>query len=286
MNIHVKRAARLAGGAAIALSTFGCATGQVAHQSLAAVPAAHELSHGNEAEPIEADRPGFSEGAGVVEPGRFQTEAGYGYERAGDERAHEVGQLLLRAGIPSGLPIGTEIRLDAGSYNSRTASGATVSGRGDMAAGIKAHVARGAIGSLRPDVGVVLQTTLPTGHGELGSHGYDPEVKLIAGWRPVEGVELTTNTSYASVTHLGHRVREWSGVAELGYAITHAVHGFGEYYVRRQLGADGERQRWVNGGLTWRATSDLQLDVSAGREIGHGVAPSRAVFGVGIARRW
>src|SRR3954454_10666802 len=47
-------------------------------------------------EPINPDRPDFTDGPLLVAPGHLQIEGGYTYARAGSEKGRSLGELLLR----------------------------------------------------------------------------------------------------------------------------------------------------------------------------------------------
>src|SRR3954447_23328722 len=64
-------------------------------------------------EPLNTDRPDFTEGTATVPAGHYQLEGGYTFTRQGTDDSQSLGELLLRIGVNDRV----EARLGIGSYD-------------------------------------------------------------------------------------------------------------------------------------------------------------------------
>ena len=88
-----------------------CQLAAVALLALAAPLAAEDFS--GVQEPINPDRPDFTDGPLLVVPHHLQLETGYTYARTGSERASSLGEILLRYALDDRW----EARLGLNSYD-------------------------------------------------------------------------------------------------------------------------------------------------------------------------
>lgn len=232
-----------------------------------------------QSEPLVTDRPDFTESTSVVEPGHVQAEAGYTFGSAeGGQRSHSVGELLLRVGVLSGV----ELRVSANSWMLERVDGVTAArGMEDAGLGAKVALFRGA--GWVPEAALIVASSIPTGSGEVSAGAAEPEAKLALGWELAERVGLASNLNYAWLRGTPGRPGEASGSVSLGVSLLEAMGGYAEYYAFHPTAGDGEDRHYVNGGLTFRLSPDLQLDARVGTRAG---GERESFVGVGIAHRW
>lgn len=240
---------------------------------LLAVPAAAQD------EPLVTDRPDFTESTAVMAPGRVQAEAGYTFgSAAGGRRSHSVGEVLLRVGVLSGV----ELRVGVNSWAVERVDGVTEArGMEDAGLGAKVALFRGA--GWVPEASLIVASSLPTGADEVTAGAAEPEAKLALGWELGERVGLASNVNYAWLRGTPGRPGEASASASLGVSLLEALGGYAEYFAFHPTAGDGEDRHYVNGGLTYRLSPDLQLDARVGARAG---GARESFVGVGIARRW
>lgn len=259
--------------------------------SAQAGPPGTDASTSPEAEegaPLVGDRPDFTESATAV--GRLQLETGYTYEDAGPSDVHTVGELLVR--VPAGRRL--ELRIGVPSWSWTDAGdppdlgpGAELPGEGprgitDASLGLKLGLREPGPDGGGPAVALLAGTTVPTG-GDLGSDGFHPGGRLAAALDLSERLSLGANGGVASAEAAGERHAELSGSLALGVAASGAVGAYLEGYGFVPTGEGPDASSVVNGGLTWLAGPDLQLDVRVGTGLS-GPSPD-LIFGTGVVWR-
>lgn len=226
---------------------------------------------------LVTDRPDFTESAESVERGHLQLEAGYSFEDGGREEVHTVGETLLRIGL-SGL---TELRLELPSY----VDPGGPRGFADASIGLKLEAA--AAGDehsfLEPAMALIVSTTLPTGEAEIGEPHLQPGVLLALAWPLGERFAVGSNVGLTYASSDGEQFAEARFSTALGADLGGAWGGFLEYYGFFPENAGGEARHFVDGGLTYLLSSDLQLDARIGTEPG---GETDLFAGVGLAYRW
>ncbi len=231
---------------------------------------------------IVTDRPDFTESAATVPAGMMQAEGGYTYARAGSVRDQSVGEVLAR----NATGARTELRLGLNSYSITSAPGARAAGLEDASVGGKVRLLDGAEGfaPTRPDVSLIVATSVPTGSHAYGENAWQPEAKLVVGYQLTERLAWTSNFNYAAASEGGRRFGQGAASTSLGFGATDRVGSYLEYFVIAPETRGGDASHVLNGGLTLLLTDDFQLDARLGRAIG---APDAGHFvGVGISRRW
>lgn len=234
------------------------------------------------------DRPDFTESATAV--GRLQLEMGYTYEDAGRSDVHTVGELLVR--VPAGRRLELRIGVPSWSWTDDgdaldRGPGAELPGEGprgitDASLGVKLGLRDPGPGGAGPRVALLAGTSLPTG-GDLGSDGLHPGGRLAAALDLSEQLSLGANAGVASAEAAGERYAELSGSLALGAAVSGAVGAYLEAYGFVPTGEGPDASSVVNGGITWLAGPDLQLDVRVGTGLS-GPSPD-LVLGTGVVWR-
>jgi hypothetical protein len=231
---------------------------------LAAPLGAQDLS--GLAEPLVTDRPDFTESTSAVAPGHYQLEGGFTFARIGDEESQSFGELLLRIGVverwEARLGIGSFSRIDPG------LSGAdTFSGYEDPFIGLKVRLTEEDPDLLAPGhpvVALLLATTVPVGDDELTSDEWEPEAKLALSWDLSSRLSIASNLNYAYPADGEDRFHQWSGSLTAGFSLTERMGAYLEGFGFSKESVDGSATQYINTGLTYQLSNDLQLDARVG----------------------
>jgi Putative MetA-pathway of phenol degradation len=237
---------------------------------------------------LVTDRPDFTEASSTVGRGTVQVESGYTFSRnraAGVAGAHALPELLVRFGV---LSDAVELRVGQSVTRSQVTStgGQTVwvGGADDLYLGAKI-AARPQLG-WKPEVALVLQSTLPTGHRDVGAGRALPGVNLLYGWEILpDRFSLGGSTQVNAAAPInGARATEYAQSVTFGYEFNQRFGSYAESFVL-ETRAFGARRRaaYANGGFRFKVLPDLQLDLRAGVGLNHDA--DDLFFGVGLAVR-
>ncbi|GIK23735.1 MAG: hypothetical protein BroJett005_31490 [Ignavibacteriota bacterium] len=245
--------------------------------------------------PLVTDRPDFTESTKTVAPRWFQLEGGYTftYDREGGERRHEhaAPELLLRAGLAERVELRlgwagyawTELHEDVARGGGRARGREDWSqGAADVSFGLKVKLVDQA--GLRPDFGVIVQATAPSGSPGYSSGDVDPEVKLLWAYELTERFSLAGNVNLGVPTEEAHRFVQSSASVSLGMSVAERIGAYAEYFGFYPNAHGSDCAHYLNGGLTFLITEDLQLDVRAG--LGLNEEADDFFTGVGFAWRF
>jgi hypothetical protein len=221
--------------------------------------------------PIVTDRPDQTESAVVVPAGLVQIEAGLVYEAADEAgvetKTVQLPSTLVRIGLADGLElragwdgvVNEQVDLGGGDVDE--------SGTGDTSLGAKLELleARGR----RPQMALIVSSTLPTGDDALGSERLDPAFRLSTAHELTERVGLGWNlgAAWASEPDATGELDTLSVLeytAALGLGLTERTGAFVELFGAVPLSAAGGPEHLFDGGFTHLARDNVQLDVSAG----------------------
>ncbi|MFP4228075.1 MAG: transporter [Salinivenus sp.] len=228
---------------------------------------------------IAADRPGFGDGAAVVQPGTVQLGLGYALDRetgrAPGESVHEFGQVLLRTGLTRTV----EVRGGVGSFKA-TGDG---SGYEGASVGTKVRLLR----TMSAMLSGVATTTLPVGTGEFAPNDRRArqEVKLAFDGMLGERLAFSANSGVSFAYDDGVRNdRDTEGLFIPTLAVglsetTGAYVGYAGFYGKR------DNRSWVEGGITFLPNPDTQFDVNTGLRVDGNVGTGFFV-GLGLATRF
>jgi hypothetical protein len=222
---------------------------------------------------ISADRPGFGDGTATVAPGTFQAGLGYAVNGNGATR-HELGQLFLRYGVTDAL----ELRGGVGSYEVTDGE----NGYNGTGVGAKLRLFQNATSALSG----VATLGLPTGTGAFDTvdDRARQTVKLAYDGALGEGLTLSVNGGasffYAAGTQEDRAV-QWLLIPTLSFGLTETT---GAYVGYAGFYDDGPSANWVEGGLTFLATPDTQLDVNTGLRVDDN--GDDFFLGLGVAHRF
>jgi hypothetical protein len=222
-------------------------------------------------EPLTTDRPDFTEASSTVGKGRVQLEAGYTYtrDRAGDvtSNSHSYPEALLRVGA---IADWLEFRLGQNFGNAPVDSPNGVFSTGgaeDLYLGVKLGLTEQR--RVLPEVALVLQTTVPTGHRDFTSSKVRPGFNLLYGWDVIEDRLSFGGSSQANRTidATGHGYVELAQSLTAGYTLTERLGAYTEWFAFFPTGAIAPGvgpQQYLDGGFTFRLTPNIQFDVRAG----------------------
>jgi hypothetical protein len=222
-------------------------------------------------EPLASDRPDFTEASSTVGKGRIQLEAGYTYirDRAGSvaTSSHSYPEALLRIGA---LADWLEFRIGQNFGHTRTGAPHavfTAAGAEDLYLGVKLGLTEQA--RVLPEMAVVLQTTVPTGHREFTSGKLQPGMNWLYGWDVIPdhltlGGSTQGNRAYDA---LGHGYLEFAQSLTIGYVLTEKLGAYTEWFAFFPCGAIAPSVgalHYLDGGFTYKFTPNLQFDIRAG----------------------
>lgn len=267
--------------------TIGRGSGRAA-RGLAALamwlPATTGIGYAQNA--LVADRPDFTEATSTVGRGVFQLELGYTLGNDGEggftTRVHSYGEPLLRVGVADRLElrIGTSAVTEVTSPSAR---GVSESGLEDLYLGVKLALTeqRGIL----PATAVLPQMTVPTGSDAFSAGRTLPGVNFLYSWDLTDRASLAGSTQVNSAAGEGDKdYSEWAQSLSYGLALGERGGLYGEWYAVLPAGLDGgQAEHYLNSGLTWLATVDLQWDVRVG--FGLSDAAEDVYVGAGVVLR-
>ena len=227
-------------------------------------------------DPIEPDRPDFTEGTGILPAGHWQVEGGYTFSRVEDERDSTLGELLVRVPLAESI----EARFNVGSYDWIHGGGPKVQGYEDPEVGVKIRLNE----TSHPELAVLLLTTVPVGGKDLTADAWQPTVKLAAAWDLTDRFSLSSNLNVSYPAEGNDRFSQVAASLSAGFSLSDRLGAFLEAYGFSEETRGGPSTGYVNGGFSYGVTNDLSLDVRAGAGLND--ASPDYFIGAGGAVRW
>lgn len=242
-----------------------------------AVPAAAQVDG-----PLVGDRPDFTESTGTIARGHVQVEAGITRQEIGEEDALSVGEVLVRFGLGERL----EARLGVGSWTRIDLPGGQLEGFEDPDVGLKVRLTSPVDDRPPgfPAVAFILGTSVPVGSEELTTDEWEPEARLALDWILTDLLSLGANFGVAYPSDGGDRFDQLLASVTMGIAATDRLGVFVEAFGFSEEEPGGDATQYVDTGVTFALSDDLQLDA----RIGFGLndpSPERFV-GAGVVARW
>jgi len=219
-------------------------------------------------QPLVADRPDFTEATSTVGRGVIQIEFGYTLDLVRGDGAsvqtHSLGEPLLRLGV---LADRLEVRVAASPVARRTTldgSSHGDTGIEDLYLGVK--LALSDQNGIVPALAILPQTTLPTGTDGFSDDRVLPGVNLLYSWEVGDVLSLSASTQInRTIDESGDDGADWAQSLSGGVGLGDRHGLYGEWFAIFREGADGRQaEHYVNAGLTWLVTVDLQWDIRAG----------------------
>jgi hypothetical protein len=228
---------------------------------------------------LVTDRPDFTESAEVVGKAVFQVESGFSFDKSTleGERSRSISGPfpLLRLGISKRV----EFRFAGDGYSWQRVSSVDnderTNGRSDYSLGGKVKFFDQT--KLLPDFAVIAAVTVPKGHPQFRSNGYDPEIKFCVAKDAPLGFALSSNFNFASVKDGSGRFLARALTLSAGHAVWRDLSMYAETYnvtIDRGLGTS----TIVNAGLTHPIGKGAQVDILTG----HSVAGRQVGWFVGV----
>jgi hypothetical protein len=202
----------------------------------------------------------------MVAPGHLQVETGYTFARGGGQKSSSLGELLLRYAFDDRW----EARLGLNSYewlDSGVPGEKRIAGLQDPFVEAKIrlndpeaeHRAPGV-----PAMGLLLQTTLPVGNRQLTADAWQPRAALALEWELTKDLSLASNLGCAYLEDSGERFTQCFASASAGLQLDDEVGAFFEGFAFNRESAGGPATEYVDTGLSYLVSKDLQLDVRVG----------------------
>ncbi len=245
----------------------------------------------DDAAELITDRPDQTESSLVVQDGSYQLEVGWTFTRDHQNgvltKAHEAPGSLLRVGL---LP-NVELRIGwTGFVTSETRAGSLEvndDGIGDGEVGIKVHLAEEQ--GKRPEMALLLSTSLPIGDSSLTSDRFDPSLRLAFSHSLSDRVGMGYNVglnleSEAGVDGAVSTLSSAFYTLALGFELSDRWGAFIELYGGVAVSASGDPTHSFDGGFTYLLRDNVQLDIAAG--LGLSDAADDVFFGLGLSVRF
>ncbi len=229
---------------------------------------------------LVTDRPDQTESSLVVPRGFTQLELGWTFSRDEEDgvrvEVHEVPGTLVRVGLSEKveLRVGWAGFIDAeasraGGAPSNALGGfeAGDDGIGDGELGVKVHLAEERGG--RPEIALLLSTSVPIGDDAFTSDRFDPALRLALAHTLSERVSLGYNLGLAFESGFGDDGdRDTLSAAfytvALGFGLSDRWGAFVELYGDVPASASGGPANSFDGGFTYLLRDNLQLDLAGG----------------------
>jgi hypothetical protein len=240
-------------------------------------------------QPLDSDRPGFTNSTDTVGYRRLQIEGGYKYTQAveGDRthNAHDLPELLVRYGLAERLEL--RVAWDEGvvldqSTDRSTGRLASQSGVTDMDAGFKYALSQQK--KWLPQSALTVMVSAPVGSPDQTSGQADVEISYLYSWEITKKLTLVGATSDSWTADPGDRFSQFLQAASLDYELAEKLHMFNELAGILNRDRDDSRpQFYYDAGCTYHVTPNFQLDWSAG--VGLNEAADGFFTGWGMAIR-
>lgn len=220
-------------------------------------------------DPLVTDRPDFTESTATIPRGHFQIEGGYTFARQGDEEASSLGELLLRIGAGER----TEARFGIGSYgqvDTGLPGSTSLSGYEDPFVGVKVRLNASDPNLLPPGIpqmALLLSTSIPVGSDELTTDEWQPEGKLALSWDLTDFLSLSSNLIYgypSDPAESDERFHQFGATLSTSFPLTDRLGAYVEAFGFNKESLNGSSTTYLNGGLTFGVSNDIQLDVRVG----------------------
>jgi hypothetical protein len=220
---------------------------------------------------METDRPDFTEGTQPIASGHFQVEGGYTYTSADSTDEHVLPELLGRFGLSDDA----ELRLGWAGY----VHGDEEDGLANISVGFKHSLVT--LDDSSTAFSWIGQLELPTGDDDVAADRVIPEIKFLWAHPLEDNLGVAGNINGAVPYEDGDRFFEAAASLSLAYDIDAIWGSYAEYF--GIYPEEGNAENYLNGGLTYAVSDDLQLDARVGFGLDNDSAD--LFTGVGVAFR-
>lgn len=237
-------------------------------------------------EPLVTDRPDFTEASTTVGKKVLQIEMGYTYisDNSGGvtTSSHSYPETLFRYGIFADW---LELRVAQNFAGVDDGVLESNSGAEDLYLGFK--IALTSQSGILPEMALVPQMTVPTGHNAFTSGEVLPGVNWLYGWDVNEFISTAGSTQFNRATDegTGDAYTEWAQSWTIGYSLADKLGAYTEWFAFFPTSADTAKpQHYFDGGFTYLITDDIQWDIRAG--VGLNAAADDYFVGTGLSIRF
>ena len=217
------------------------------------------------------DRPDFTESTSTVGRDRIQVEMGYTYTRDNEShtrvRSHSFPEVLVRWGL---FAEWLELRIGQNYVNEHSKT----YGIRDQADGFEdlylgAKLALTPQRDYLPEMGLIIQTFLPTGADDHSAEEALPGVNWMYSWEVLPDFLSLAGSTQANkaMEERDHSYLEIAQSVSAGFSISDKIGAYTEWYALFTSGAQESGvgpENYFNGGFTFLVTPDLQIDVRGG----------------------
>jgi hypothetical protein len=239
-------------------------------------------------EPLETDRPDFTEASSTVGRDVLQIEGGYTFTKdrsggAGFDQ-HSFGEVLFRWGT---LADWLELRLGVFPIAESVfgPGRGTQSGVEDLYLGTK--IALTEQQGFLPEMGILPQTTVPSGSGGFSNNRVLPGLNWLYSWEVNKLLSVGASTQFNQAVdgQTFETYTEWAQSLTVGYTLSEQYGAYTEWYALFPQDAHSERvEHYFDTGLTYRPNKDVQFDVRIG--VGLNEAADDLFAGAGLSLRF
>jgi hypothetical protein len=223
---------------------------------------------GSEDEPLVSDRPDFTEASTTVGLRRVQVEMGYTYVRDSNNdtllSSHSFPETLFRIGMFAEwfeARIGWNYGVN---LNRENIVSSIFDGGEDLYVGAK--IALTGQDGWRPEMALIPQMNLPTGHTDLTEGQVQPGVNWLYGWDVTEFYAIGGSTQVnRALDDADVYYAEFAQSMTVNYTLTEKLGGYTEWFAFFPAASVvALPQHYFDGGFTYRVHNNLQFDVRAG----------------------
>ncbi len=231
-------------------------------------------------DPIEPDRPDYSNGIAIVPFGHPQLEVGYRQILSPNSTVRDYGDgATLRIGVNDRF----EWRFGIPSFISSNDGSGRNSGFGDGSLGAKWKLSEGK-GRSMPGFGLLFTASVPSGSSAFREKRVQPEARLLVDWQCGASSDLTANLVLGLPSDNGDEFTEWAASASYEQDLGKGNSAFMEGYSLLPGSYRGPNESFIDAGVAHLLSNDVQVDASFGRGLnGRG---RDSFFGAGVAIRF
>ena len=244
----------------------------------------------DDADLINADRPGIADGSTVVGPKTFQFESGIQQEfrRSGNVREHTFfAPTLLRFGINSQF----EVRVEGNTFTrvSTFVSGDPInrtSGFAPTSLGFKYQFYNSEEHQL--SFGTIVRVFPTWGSDEFRTQHATGDIRLAADWTFAPRLKLSLNPNVGMARYEDDEGKLFTAglfATTLNYLPTKKLNPFVDLGIQAPETRGGQTAAILDGGLAYIVGQNLQLDASIGTRV-HGETGPRPFLAFGVSWRW
>ena len=230
---------------------------------------------------IITERPSFTESSVTVGQRVTQIETGYTFASVAGTHTQSWGEVLLRQGV-----LANWFELRFGVFPLSEDAESFEAGIADLLLGTKFALTKQS--GLLPELALIMQMTVPTGSESFTANRVLPGFNLLYGWDVTETAWIAGGTSCNVLVNDDTFVASdtWATSMSLGDQITDRLGYYGEWFaIVPDDPAEKSVLNYINGGLMWLLSDDIQWDVRIGKGLSQGSDDYFVGTGLGIRFR-